>query len=107
MKTKFTLIAVLVISLSGTCNMAFAKEQKTQDKTVTTVAMKAENTVAVKGIVKQTQSGLSLYDGQQTYILKGNMPLVGMIGKIVQVDGSIQKTEKDSILIVKQIIETN
>jgi len=52
LKTKFTLIAVLVISLSGTCNMAFAKEQKTQDKTVT-------------------------------------------------------KTEKDSILIVKQIIETN
>lgn len=109
MKTKITLIGVLIIGLVGTFNMAFAAENKIKKET-TAAAQTAEiqeQDIEVRGVVEKSKSGLALFDGNNTYALEGDHDLKGMIGKLAKITGTLKKDETGATIIVKQAVVAN
>jgi len=102
MKTKIALIALIIAGLIGTANMAFATAQKTDGAAAKAIqAVTETKTFAFRGLVKETPAGITLFDGKETYVLKGNK-LDELVGKIVVVTGKIQKTDKTTTILVKK-----
>ncbi len=108
MKTKITLIGVLIIGLVGTSNIAFASEKKIQKETAAaqTAEIQAQE-IEVRGVVEKSKSGLSLFDGNNTYALEGNKNLKGMIGKLAKINGTLKKDETGATIVVKQAVAAN
>ncbi|MCP4718778.1 MAG: hypothetical protein GY860_04900 [Desulfobacteraceae bacterium] len=108
MKTKITLIAVLIIGLIGMGNPAFATEKKTKEAAPVAADTTMQSTqIEVKGIVKKTESGISLFDGNKTYLLEGDLVHENMIGNLVKVNGDLQKKENGATIIVEKAIRVN
>ncbi len=108
MKTKITLIAVLIIGLIGMGNMAFATEKKAKEA----APIAAEETVQatqieVKGMVNKTESGISLFDGSKTYFLEGDAVQENLIGNLVKVSGDLLKKENGATIIVEKAVMIN
>lgn len=108
MKTKTILIAVLIVGLIGVGTMAWASEQKNEPaKQVTADASMDVTPIEVKGMMKQTESGLLLFDGKETYLLKCDKALENLIGKLVTISGDLQKDENGSAIVVKKAMVAN
>ena len=108
MRIKTTLIAVLIIGLIGMGNTVFATEKKTNKATPVSSDITLEATkIEVKGMVKQTESGLSLFDGNRLYLLEGDIVDEKMIGNLVKVSGDLQTKEDQATIIVEKAIKVN
>ncbi|MCG8634074.1 MAG: hypothetical protein MI863_09620 [Desulfobacterales bacterium] len=107
MKTKMTLIAVLIIGFAGMGFMALAAEQKTTGDAEAPAAV-----IQVRGVMEKSETGLALFDGNQTYGLKGCENIKGvkvedMVGKLVKVSGDLEKTDKGAFINVKEVAAAN
>lgn len=107
MKKQITLITVLVIGLGIICGIAIAQDKTTIQKAAVTAPAAGENMVEIKGIIKSSESGVILYDGKENYLLKGNEVLEDMVGKIVEVNGTVEKDGTNSVLLVNQVVQVN
>ncbi len=108
MKTRITLIAVLIIGLAGFGTLSFATEKKTTGiAKVSAPTNMVVTQIEVKGLVKQTKAGLFLYDGNETYLLKGEKILETLVGRLVKINGELQKSENGSAILVKTALKVN
>lgn len=103
MKTKITLIALMIIGLIGT--QGFTAEQKKNENGQVAAAadiLADGQPVQIRGVLEKTESGLFLLDGKQAFLLKGDKELDKLIGKPVDVQGIFKKGEKNLIILVNQ-----
>ncbi len=113
MKTKITLIAVLIIGFVGMGFMAFATEQEASKDAAATAGQDVEAPAAliqVRGVMERSETGLALFDGNDTYELKGceNVKKVeDMIGKLVKISGDLEKNDKGTFINVKEVAVAN
>lgn len=107
MKTKITLIGVLIIGLVGISNMVFSAEKKIQKEAAANTTEIQAQDIEVRGVVEKSKSGLSLFDGNNTYALEGDHDLKGMIGKLAKINGTLKKDETGATIIVKQAVVAN
>ncbi len=116
MKTKMTLIAVMILGFLAIANLALAGASKTQKAAVTNKtadAVEMEITpIDVKGVMEKSDSGLTLFDGKNTYMVKADKqtgPKFGkeleqMAGKMVKLKGSLQENEQGALLVVTKAV---
>lgn len=116
MKTKMTLIAVMILGFLATANLALAGESKTQKAAVTNktadAAEIAGTPIDVRGVMEKSDTGLTLFDGKNTYMVKAakqvgpefGKELDQMAGKLVKVRGSLQRGEHETLLVVTQAV---
>ncbi len=113
MKTKMTLIAVLIIGFTGMGIMAFATEQKVDKKAAATQDVEAASAlIQVRGVMEKSKTGLALFDGNDTYQLKGCENVKGvkvedMVGKLVKISGDLEKSDKGAFINVKEVAVAN
>ncbi len=113
MKTKMTLIAVLIIGFVGMGFMAFATEQKAdKDAAVKTTQEVPAALIQVRGVMERSETGLALFDGNDTYELKGcenikDVKVEDMIGKLVKISGDLEKNDKGAFINVKEVAVAN
>ncbi len=115
MKTKMTLIAVLIIGFVGIGVMACATEQKANKDAAATTSQDVEAAAAlvqIQGVMEKSEAGLALFDGNDTYQLKGCENVKGvkvedMIGKLVKISGDIEKNDKGAFINVKEVAVAN
>ncbi len=115
MKTKMTLIAVLIIGFVGMGFMAFATEQKASKDATAKATQDVEAAAAliqVRGVMERSETGLALFDGNDTYQLKGCENVKGvkvedMIGKLVKISGDLEKNDKGAFINVKEVAVAN
>ncbi len=109
-----TLIAVLIIGFTGMGFMAIAAEQKASKETAATTAksVDAAALIQVRGVMERSETGLALFDGNDTYQLKGCENVKGvkveeMIGKVVKISREIEKNDKGAFINVKEVAVAN
>ena len=109
MKMKRSLMTVVMIGIIGLFNLCFAAGSATTDpaKQLPEKTEAKAGHVEVKGVIKQTDSGLQLFDGRQTYLLKGKKPLKALVGKLVKVSGDLKKTQAGDVIHVEKATATN
>ena len=61
--------------------------------------------IYVKGELKETETGISLFDGKETYQLKADdqATLKPMVGKLVMVSGELSTLETGTVILVKKV----
>ncbi|MEH0019631.1 MAG: hypothetical protein V6Z89_08260 [Desulfobacter sp.] len=115
---KKAVIAALIVGLVGIGYMAFATEQGATRETAAQETMAAgtdalaEGPINVRGVVEKSESGLALFNGKETYLLKGGEEvredaLEGMIGKLVKISGDLEKDDKGAWINVKEAVVAN
>lgn len=109
MKTIITLTAALIMALVGICNPVFASGSGKSEpvKQVQAEEQLKAAAVEIKGIVKKTDTGLSLYDGAKSYVLRGDQLPESLIGKIVIVHGDLMTTQNGNAIVVKKVMIDN
>ncbi len=107
MKTKVTLIGLMIIGLVGIAGAggAIAAEQKGENAQIPAAAAELlidGQPVQIRGVVEKTESGLFLLDGNGAFLLKGDNGLDKLVGQPVEIQGVFKKGEKNSMILVNQ-----
>ena len=114
-------IAIGIISIAALAIASGTQKQKTENpapaKAIETPAPAevAAGPIKVRGVMKKSEEGLSLFDGKKTYQLAGFSEIKGMnadaiekmVGKLVSISGDLEKRGASARIMVKEVLVVN